>query len=85
MKWQKTQIGSQGMSGYYRKRFCVPTVHPIASTCLTTEANIIDLIPHFFEAPCSYWFSSPTEETGEMFPKVLHIGIPKTEVSFRFS
>ena len=42
----KSHIGSQGMSGYYS--FCVPTVHPIASTGPTTETNITALIPPFF-------------------------------------
>ncbi len=47
------------MSGYYRKRFPVPTVHSIAPTSPTTEAIIIEsyFANHpFFEALCIYVF-----------------------------
>ena len=35
-----TYTGYQAMSRYYRKRFCVPTVHPTPSTSPTIEAQI---------------------------------------------
>ena len=44
------------MSGYYRKRFPVPTVHSIAPTSPTMEANTIESYftnNPFFEAPCT--------------------------------
>ena len=46
-----TKIGCQVMSGYYRIFFCVLTVHPIAHTDPTIEANIISQIPLFFRHP----------------------------------
>ena len=35
--------GYQGMSTYFRKRFCVPTVHPITTKSPTREANIMSI------------------------------------------
>ena len=55
LKWHKNMKKNHRVClGTIGNVFCFPTMHPIASTGPTTEANIIALIPLFLRHPVTF-------------------------------